>query len=85
MFQLFEAGLSSFEAAQQPGAMDNVYLQLAEKAKEVNMCIPLAFIVGDNWGGDGITGHAAVYNETVRHICCSCNATVSHYNTIQSD
>ena len=49
------------------------------------MYIPLAFIIGDNQGGDGITGHAAVSNEMARHICRSCNATVLHYNTIQSD
>jgi hypothetical protein len=64
LFQLFEAGLASFVAAQQPGAMDDVYLQLADKAKEVNLFIPLAFIIGDNQGGDGISGRAAVYNQT---------------------
>ena len=85
MFQLFEVGLSSFIAAQQPGAMTDVYLTLADKGKDVNMFIPLAFIVGDNQGGDGITGRAAVYNETARRICRSCDATVAAYDTIESD
>ena len=78
-------GLASFVAAQQPGSMDDVYLQLAEKAKVVNMFIPLAFIVGDNQGGDGISGRAAVYNETARRICRSCDATVAHYENVESD
>ncbi len=68
--------LSSFVASQEPGAMDDVYLQLADKAKEVNMRIPLAFIIGDNQGGGGIVGRAAVYNQTARRICRSCDATV---------
>ena len=64
LFQLFEVGLSSFVAAQQEGAMTDVYLPLDDKGKDVNMLIPLAFIVGDNQGRDSITGLAAVYNET---------------------
>ena len=77
--------LSSFVASQEPGAMDDVYLQLADKAKEVNMRIPLAFIIGDNQGGDGIVGRAAVYNQTARRICRSCDATVDQYVTVESD
>jgi hypothetical protein len=64
LFQLFEVGLASFIAAQQPEAMQEVYLPLGDKGKDVNMLIPLAFVVGDNQGGDGIIGCAAVYNET---------------------
>ena len=82
---MFEVGLSSFIAAQQPGAMKDVYLTLDDKGKDVNMFIPLAFIVGDNQGGDGITGRAAVYNETARCICRSYDATVTAYDTIESD
>jgi hypothetical protein len=65
LFQLFEAGLSSFVGAQQqPGVMDDEYLlQLVDKKTNVNMYIPLAFIIGDVQGGDGIFGHAVVYNE----------------------
>jgi hypothetical protein len=85
LFQLFEVGLSSFVAAQQAGAMEDIYLPLGGKGKDVNMLVPLSFIVGDNQGGDGITGRAAVYNETARRICRSCNATIDHYDTIESD
>ena len=65
--------------------MKDVYLPLDDKGKDVNLLIPLAFIVGDNQGGDGIIGRAAVYNETARRICRSCNATVAQYDTIESD
>jgi hypothetical protein len=40
MIQLYEAGFASF-IAQQAGAMDDVYLQLGNKGKYVNLCIPL--------------------------------------------
>ncbi len=85
LFQLFEAGLASFVAGQQPGALADVYLPLGDKGKDVNMLIPLAFIVGDNQGGGGIIGRAAVYNETARHIFHSCNATIAQYTIIESD
>ena len=85
MFQLFEVRLSSFIAAQQAGAMQDVYFPLGDKGKDVNLLVPLAFIVGDNQGGDGITGRAAAYNETARRICRSCSATIVQYNTIESD
>jgi hypothetical protein len=78
LFQLFEVGLASFVAAQQLGAMDDVHLKLADKAKEVNMCIPQAYIIGNNQGGDGISGRAAVYNQTTHHICHSCDAQRLH-------
>jgi hypothetical protein len=84
LFQLFEVGLASFVAAQREG-MKDVYLKLADKAKEVNMFIPLAFIVGDNQGGDGITGRAANYNQHARRICRSCDATIAQYDSIESD
>jgi hypothetical protein len=82
---LFEVGLAIFVAVQQPGAMDDVYLQLADKAKEVNMCIPLTFIIGDNQGTDGISGRAVMYNQTAHRIYCSCDAKIIQYNTIVSN
>ena len=51
LFKLYSFALKSFIAAQQDGAMDNIYLVLGDKAKHVNMKIPLAFIIGDNQGG----------------------------------
>ena len=65
--------------------MQDVYFPLGDKGKDVNLLVPLAFIVGDNQGGDGIIGRAAVYNETARRICRSCTATIVQYDTIESD
>ena len=56
LMKLFSVALKSFIAAQQPGAMDNSYLVLGDRAKYVNLFIPLAFIIGDNQGGDNISG-----------------------------
>ena len=52
LLKLFNAGIQSFIEAQQPEALNNIYLQLGDKAKYVNLKIPLAFIIGDNQGGD---------------------------------
>ena len=50
-FQLYETGLAIFVIkAQQPGAMDDDYLPLVDKGKEVNMIIPLTFLIDDNQG-----------------------------------
>ena len=54
LFKLFSVALKSFIEAQQPGAMNNSYLVLGDKAKYVNLMIPLAFIIGDNQGGENI-------------------------------
>ena len=56
MFKLYSAALRSFIVAQEGAAMDNWDLAVGDKAKIVNLNIPLAFIIGDNQGGDGITG-----------------------------
>jgi hypothetical protein len=85
LFQLYEAGLASYVKAQKPGAMDDVYLPLGDKGKVVNMLIPLAFIIGDNQGGDGIAGRAAYYGLSARRISRNCDATVDTYATIEHD
>ncbi len=56
LFKLFHEGLKSFTEAQQTDALNDIYLQLGNKAKYVNLKIPLAFIIGDNQGGDQIAG-----------------------------
>jgi hypothetical protein len=86
IFQLYEAGLASFLAAQQQGAMDAVYLQLGNKGKYVNLRIPLvAFIIGDNQGGDSIAGRSAFYGQSVHHISHTCDATPETYGIIEPD
>jgi hypothetical protein len=66
-------GLASSISAQQPGAMDAVYLHLGGKGKYVNLRIPLAFIIGDNHGGDSIAGRSAFYGRSSCHISRTCD------------
>ena len=61
MFKLYNAALRTFIEAQEGGAMDNLYLALEDKARIVNLKIPLAFIIGNNQGGDGIAGQICFY------------------------
>ena len=56
LFKLFHAGIKSFVEAQHTSALNNIYLQLGNKAKYMDLKIPLAFIIGDNQGGDQIVG-----------------------------
>jgi hypothetical protein len=85
IFQLYEAGLANFIQAQQPGSMKDVYLRLGDKGKTVNMLVPLAFIIGDNQGGDSICGRAASYGLWARRISRTCDATKDAYETIVPD
>ncbi len=77
--------LKSFIAAQQPGALDNSYLVLGDRAKYVNLMIPLAFIIGDNQGGDNISGRTCHYGITARRISRSCDATPDNYADVTKD
>ena len=67
--QLFEIVLQSFRQAQQDGALDNVELKLGNHIKMVNLKVPLAFIIGDIQGGDGICGRTPYYGQKARRIC----------------
>ena len=77
--------LKSFIQAQQPGALDNSYLVLGDRAKYVNLMIPLAFIIGDNQGGDNISGRTCHYGITARRISRSCDATPENYVDVSKD
>lgn len=77
--------LQSFQLAQKEGALDNVQLKLGNKTKLVNLKVPLALIIGDNQGGDGICGRSAYYGKKLQHICCMCNATPAAYNSKEMD
>jgi hypothetical protein len=85
LFKLFHATIQSFVAAQQPGAMDDIYLPLGDKAKDVTLVIPLAFIIGDNQGGDAIGGRIIYYGLSAKQISCSCDATPANYATMAKD
>ena len=44
--------LRTYKAAQQPNALDGTKLQLGPFSKQVNLYVPLQFIIGDVEGGD---------------------------------
>ena len=85
LFKLYSVALKSFIQAQQDGAMDNIYLALGDKAKYVNMKIPLAFIIGDNQGGDNIAGRTCHYGITAKRISRCCDATPHNYADVSAD
>lgn len=85
LFKLYSVALQSFIAAQQAGAMDDIYLALGDKAKFVNMKIPLAFIIGDNQGGDMIAGRTCHYGITASRISRCCDATPDNYADVTAD
>ena len=85
LFKLFYEGIKSFIEAQQPDAMNNIYLQLGDKAKYVNLKIPLAFIIGDNQGGDQIAGRTCHYGIHAKRISRTCDATPDNYADVSKD
>ena len=80
LFKLFSVAIQSFIDAQQEGSMDNVYLVLGGKAKYVILKIPLAYIIGDNQGGDTIAGRICFYGITAKRISRCCDATAENYD-----
>lgn len=82
---LFETVLQSFKEAQKLGALDDVELTLGNKTKMVNLKVPLAFIIGDIQGGDGICGRSAYYKEDTSCICHMCDITPAAYESKQKD
>ena len=65
--------------------MNDIYLQLGEKAKHVNLKIPLAFIIGDNQGGDQIAGRTCHYGLSAKRISRTCDATPDNYADVSKD
>ena len=51
----------------------------------VTLKVPLAFIIRDIQGGDGICGQSAYYNSDARKICRICNATPEAYESEEID
>jgi len=81
---LFDVVLQSFREAQKEGAL-RIPLTLGDHTKIVNLKVPLAFIIGDIQGGDGICGRSAYYQTKARRICRMCNATPSVYDSKEVD
>ena len=85
LFKLFSVAIKSFIEAQQEGAMDHVYLVLGGKAKFVILKIPLAFIIGDNQGGDTIAGRTCFYGITAKRISRCCDATADNHDDLSPE
>ena len=71
---LHDTILQRLKAAQEDGAL-TIPLNLGNKTKVVTLEVPLAFIVGDIQGGDGICGRFATYKSEIRHSKRVCIAT----------
>jgi hypothetical protein len=65
--------------------MDNIYLALGDRAKYVTMKIHLAFIIGDNQGGDNIAGRTCFYGKLAKHLSQCCDATPENYNDLSAN
>jgi hypothetical protein len=73
--QICLAILKRLKLAQAEGALDNVSLRLGPYTKQVNLKIPVAFIIGDAQGGDYIVGRPPYYDgRKAKRICRTCNA-----------
>jgi hypothetical protein len=81
---LFDTVLQSFRAAQEKDALQ-IPLTLGNQTKNVNLKVPLAFIIGDIQGGDGICGWSAYYQPDARRICRMCDATPAAYDSKEMD
>src|SRR5919112_5207446 len=82
---VFETVLHSFREAQQDGALDGVPLTLGNKTKAVNLKDPLAYIIGDIQGGDGICGRSAYHLADAKRICRMYDATPAVYISTDMD
>ena len=51
----------------------------------MNLKIPLAFIIGDNQGGDQIAGRTCHYGLTAKRISRTCDATPANYADVTKD
>jgi hypothetical protein len=74
-----------FVDAQQTNALSNIYLQLGNEAKHINLKIPLAFIIGNNQGGDQVLGRHISYGMWAKPISHNCDGTSANYLYIDKD
>lgn len=81
----FEAVLQSFKEAQKENALNDVKITLGNQTKIVNLKVPLAYIIGDIQGGDGICGRSAYYDKKAKQICQMCDATPAVYSSKEMD
>ena len=77
-----EAILKSFKRAQAPGALSNIPLQLGPHVKNVNLYVPLQFIIGDVKGGDQLASRVDYRQKACTRLCRTCDvSTLNAGNT----
>ena len=70
---IFKTVLASLIEAQQAGALDNIPLQFGDVTKNVNLKVPVIFIIGDMQGGDKICCTTCHYSNKLNRLCRKCN------------
>ena len=73
-----EVILKSFKHAQEPGALDNIKLQLGKHSKIVNLYVPLQFIIGDVEGGDQLCSRQSYRGIECERLCRTCNVSTAN-------
>ncbi len=70
---IFKTILASLIEAQQAGALNDIPLQLGGITKNVNLKVPVIFIIGDLQGGDKICCTTCAYSNKLKRLCRKCN------------
>ena len=67
--------LKTFVAAQAPGALRDIKLQLGNNSAIVDLYIPLQFIIGDVEGGDQLCSRFAYRGRVCNPLCRTCDVS----------
>ena len=71
---IYKAVLKSFEDAQKTDILKNKIIQFGDfPPKEVNIKVPLHYIIGDMQGGDKMCGSSISYRDSLQRPCRKCN------------
>ena len=74
LHKIYEAVLQSFYDAQSGNSLENISLTLGENdTKDVDIKVPLFYIIGDMQGGDKMCCTSATYRNTLSRPCRKCN------------
>jgi Plavaka transposase len=77
LFGIFD----TYIKAQSPDAMNNITIQLGPSVKNVNLYLPLAYIIGDIEGGNQLTGYRGFSRLNCPRISQTCDChTMDAYN-----
>jgi hypothetical protein len=69
--------LKSFKKAQKPNELLNMKLQLGSASKEVNLYVPLQFIIGDVEGGDQLCSRFSYRGMACNRLCRTCDVSTA--------